>query len=181
MLTHVDQNESDWHLLTRLARQYDAIAKPANGNLLVAPRGQAHSVSAKPLPEVSLTPISVTNYRVTLADRDRYGAVVVYWHDTATGQTVPVKIGTGTPVYTQRRIEADAATAQAMAQAQLLALNRGTGTLQLTLPGNPAIGAETPLRLHGFGPGIDGRWIVTRARHTFNHNGISSQIEANTN
>ncbi len=63
-IPHLDQtDESDLHLLTRLARQYDAVAKPAGGYLLFVERGQAKSASGKSLTPVALTPSDVTHWR----------------------------------------------------------------------------------------------------------------------
>jgi len=180
MLEHIDQTESDLHLLTRLAREYGAVAKPAHGFLIFAPRSEAKSVSGSLLAPVTLNINDITSYRVTLADRDRYGSVVARWQDTATGNQVQVTAGIGKPVYNVRRAYPDAQSAQRAARVKLADLNRGTGTVYLNLPGRVELGAETPLDLNAFGDGIDGRWIVTRATHTLNKRGLVSRIEAQT-
>ena len=69
-IPHLDQtDESDLHLLTRLARDYDAIAKPASGRLLFLLQGQAESASGQAMPVVQIRRHKVRNWRMTLADR----------------------------------------------------------------------------------------------------------------
>ena len=56
-ISHLDQtDESDMHLLTRLARDYDAVAKPAGGRLLFVPRGEAESATGKSMPTIRIRP-----------------------------------------------------------------------------------------------------------------------------
>lgn len=44
-VTHLDQTEEpDLHLLTRLAREHGAVAKPVAGFLVFVPRGEAKAV-----------------------------------------------------------------------------------------------------------------------------------------
>jgi hypothetical protein len=57
-------------------------------------------------------------------------------------------------------------------------LARGEGTASLTLPGRPALAAETPLTLAGFAPELDGRWIVTQAQHSLDSGGLRTDAEA---
>ena len=182
VLPHVDQtDESDLHLLTRLAEQYDAAARPGNGRLVFARRGAAMSATAGPLAAVRIAREQTSDYRVTLADRPGYRSVRAYWYDTAAGRRVEVTAGEGEPVYALRDDHTDEATARAAAQARLDALGRGAGTLSLTLkPGVPIVSAESPLTLSGFRNGVDGRWIATRVSHEISGGGYSSRVEAET-
>ena len=50
----------------------------------------------------------------------------------------------------------------------------------MTLPGNPAIAAESQLRLAGIRPGVDGLWSATTVTHTLNADGLKTQINAET-
>ncbi len=50
-LPHVDQTgESDMNLLHRIAKRYDAVAKPAGGRLVVVPRGEGGGGGGPPPP-----------------------------------------------------------------------------------------------------------------------------------
>jgi phage protein D len=63
---HLDQNEeSDLHLLTRLARESGAVAKPVAGYLLFVSRGEAKSASGRELPTIKVPPSQVIRHRMT--------------------------------------------------------------------------------------------------------------------
>ncbi len=181
-IPHLDQTEeSDLHLLTRLARQYDAVAKPAGGFLLFVPRGEARSATGKAIPTVPISRNQTSNHRVTMADRGKYPAVLAHWHNTATGTRTPVHVGEGKPVYALRHNYPDADTARAAAQGKLDALSRGLATASLTLKhGNPRLAAEARLLLSEFRPGVDGEWIATQVDHEISDSGYSTRVEAET-
>ncbi len=178
---HLDQtNESDLHLITRLARQHDVIAKPANGFLLVVPRGEMRSATGKNMSTVSLTKKDLLDWRMTSAERGRYEAVTAYWHDLASASKIPEKVGDGTPVYTLRNTYPNAEEARAASQAKLNSLGRGSSTLSITMPGQSSLCAESKLTLSGVRKGIDGDWVVTRVEHIMNQSGYRCRIEAET-
>lgn len=73
-----------------------------------------------------------------------------YYHaETATVEHV--QAGSQEPTCVIRDPRPDAAQAASDADAKLLDLHRRTGTLELTLPGNPALLAESPLSDEGVG------------------------------
>lgn len=85
------------------------------------------------------------------------------------------------PTYVIREPWPDAAQAAADAEAKLLELHRRTGTLELTLPGNPVLLAESPLQMSGWGTTVDGPWIVGRATHVVaGSSGYTTEIAADT-
>jgi uncharacterized protein len=177
VLPHIDQTEeSDLHLLTRLSKQFDAVAKPAGSFLLFIKRGQAKSASGKKIPEAQLYPEDITSWQVSLAERGKYGAVTAEWHDKTAALRETVKAGDGDPVFKLRRSYSDAIQAQAAANAKLAALDRGTGTLEITLPGNPNLMAEGVVNMIGFRSGIDGRWLLNRVTHSIGSQGFSSSV-----
>lgn len=179
-IARLDQtNESDLALLTRLSRQFDAIATVKVGTLLFTPRGTGQSVSGQALPAVTLTPQDVTDWRASLADRDSYTAVEARWHDRDAAEEVVERVGSGEGegVYRLRKTYTDADAAKTAAAAKLAALGRGTALLSLTLPGRPALAAESPLTLTGFGDGIDGVWILASVEHRLDGNGYRTTCE----
>jgi uncharacterized protein len=179
IIPHIDQTEeSDLHLLTRFAKQFDAVAKPAGTFLLFIKRGQAKSATGKKIAEINLQPEDVTSWQVTLAERGKYGAVTSEWHDKTTAQRETVKAGDGDPVFKLRRSYPDATQAQAAAEAKLAVLDRGTGTLEITMPGNQFIMAEGVLTLSRFRVGIDGSWLLNRVTHTIGSQGFSTSFSA---
>ncbi len=181
-VSHLDQTgESDLHFLTRLAKDYGAIAKPAGAFLLFVPRGEGKSAAGKPVPHVTLRREDTRDHRVTLADRGKYGGVVANWCDTDAGTRTPVQVGWGKPLYTLRHDYPDADAAKAAARAEFEALNQGLATASLTLsPGNPMLSAEGRLTLKGFRSGVDREWIATRVDHELSDSGYTTRVEAET-
>jgi phage protein D len=179
-IARLDQtNESDLALLTRLSRQFDAISTVKAGVLLFTPRGKGQAVSGQALPAITLKPEDVTEWRVSLADRDSYTAVEARWYDRDAAEEVWTRAGQGDgdAVFRLRRTYTDRAAAQAAAEAKLGALGRGTALLTLSLPGMTALAAETPLTLVGFGDGVDGRWVLTSAEHRIEGGGYRTSVE----
>lgn len=179
-LPHVDQtNESDMNLLTRLAHDYDGIAKPAGGALVIAKRAASKvaSASGESLPTVPITPDMVISGRMKLAKRGNAGSVVARWRDTDNATTLEITEGEGEPVQRLQTIHPDEESARAAARAELRRGQRGEQTLDLTLPGNTELMAEGRLSLSGFREGADGEWLITSVSHTLNDAGYRSRVK----
>lgn len=182
-LGHVDQtDESNLHLLTRLARQYGAVAKVAAGNLVLARKGEAKSVSGKALGAVAVSMAEVESWSLTAADRGKYAAVVATHHDQAGNRKVEVRVGEAEgPAYRLRNEYPTEAAARAGADSKLAGLKRGEATLTLNLSvGRPAAAAEAPLSVSGLHPDADGAWTISKVTHTFDAQGLKTMIEADT-
>lgn len=86
VVDHIDQtNESSANLLTRLAKQFDAMATVKSGRLLFAPVGAGTSASGKPLPTVTIDRQAGDSHRFSLADRGSYTAVRANYYNTGSG------------------------------------------------------------------------------------------------
>ncbi|MGK2740524.1 contractile injection system protein, VgrG/Pvc8 family [Tepidicaulis sp. LMO-SS28] len=178
---HLDQtDESDLHFLTRLARDLDAVAKPANRHLLFVPRGETKAASGALLTAVTVTPEDLAgNWRARFADRGKYTAVKAYWHDVEGAERRQVVAGSGTPVFTIRNPFSSAAEAKAAAKAKLGSLARGTAVFEGEFLGRPEFAAEAPLEVQGFGAAADGSWVLTRVTHSLRDGaGYRCSIEA---
>lgn len=177
-LPHTDQaHESDMNLLSRIAKRYDAIAKPAGGSLVFAKKGDAKSVSGKDSARVTFTPVDGGNYCVTLASRDSAGTVVAYYGNRKKAERRSVSIGEGQPVKILRHAYPDQASAENAARAEQRKRARSERTMTYTLPGRPEIAAEALVTLSGFRPGVDGEWLVKRAEHYIGPDGYRVTIE----
>jgi hypothetical protein len=85
-IDHVDQtNESSVSFLSRLAKQFDAVATVKNGRLLFIHAAAGVSASGKPLPGITLTRQSGDRHQFTIADRESYSHVKATWNDTGAG------------------------------------------------------------------------------------------------
>lgn len=181
---HIAQtNESDFHLLTRLSKDNDAIVKVANGHLIMAPKGQAKSVSGKSLPVINITPKDISRIELTQADRGKYTKVIAHWHDTKTGEKKPVSVGDGTPAFTIRRVYRNKDIAARESARKLEALKRGEafGNVDIVLDEQSddlsqtalSLSADAKLALSQFRSEINGAWSVSRVTTTLANQGIS--------
>nr|WP_244135167.1 contractile injection system protein, VgrG/Pvc8 family [Burkholderia sp. BCC0322] len=90
---HIDQTaESDANLLTRLARQFDAIATVKNGMLLFMKAGEATTASGKPLPAVTITREAGDGHAFGVADRDAYSGVQAFYLNTRTAKKASTSV-----------------------------------------------------------------------------------------
>lgn len=177
-LPHTDQShESDMNLLLRMAKRYDAVAKPAGGSLVFVRRGDAKSASGAALPRVKLTPADGSDYRVVIASRGEAASVVAYYRDTRGAQRREVAVGNGEPVIRLRMSYADRVSAEEAAKSEHRKRQRETKTLTYTFPGRPEIGAECIAVMSGFRPGVDGEWLVKRCEHYIGTQGYKTMIE----
>ena len=180
VVRRLDQvDESDMHLLTRLGRTYGAVAKPAGGYLLFVSAKAGKSAGGADVETVELRPCDVSSWRATRAERRRYRAVVAHWQDTSAAARVAVRVGeeSGGPVRSLRETFADEEQARTVAAARLKAAGRAL-KVSLTLPGDPRLAAETPLRLSGFRTEVDGIYVVHRAEHELSGSGYRTRLEA---
>ncbi|SFD72401.1 contractile injection system protein, VgrG/Pvc8 family [Pseudoalteromonas denitrificans] len=178
-IKHLDQtNESDLHLLTRLAKEHGAVAKPANGYMLFVTKGDAKAATGQTLSAITIDKSHTTNWQVTMADRGKYQSTVARWHDTNTGERVSVTMGDDKPAFTLRHIYPDESAAQTAAIAKLEALKRGQAFGSVSLPiANLDAMAEGKATLKNFRAGVSGQWTITRVEFKLNNNGLSSFLE----
>lgn len=181
-LPHIaQQDESDLNLLVRIGKKYDAIVKPSGGKLVLAKRGESKSVSGQSMASVIVTPDMVTSFRVIETARESSGTVVAYWHATKQAKRHEVKVGSGEPVTRLKMYYPEEKMAQKAAEAELAKRDRQKSTLSATMPGDPSVGAESPLTTAGFREGVDGKWIITRVSHSIvKDSGYSISLEAET-
>jgi len=172
--------ESDLHLLTRLARNHGAITKPVHGKLLFVPKGQAKSVSGTLIEPVAIAGHQLTSWEASFADRDKYGSVQASFHNKQTAEKETIKVGGAEPVYTLRHTYDSADQAKQNASAVLERLKRGTGTLNISLPGNTRLMSEGKITLSGIRAGVDGEWIATRVEHVLDNSGYQCRLDAET-
>ena len=179
-LPHLDQsNESDLHLLTRLARRWDYIFKLSGKRLAFVPAGQGLAASGEPVTAVTIKRDQVKDYRAVLADRGRYRSVVAHWQDQEEGQQVSERAGEGEPVFTLRQTYPTAEQARSAAKSRLDQLARGRSTVSVTLAnGNPRLRAQSRVTLTGFRSGLDGQWLATGVTHRFTTSGYTTRLEA---
>jgi len=182
VIQHVDQaNESDMNLLTRLARQYGAVSKPANGFWLFLKDGEGKTAGGAALPLVSLTPEQVSRWQARFNSRNKVQRVVAQYHDAETGGKVEVATGHGEPEFRIAFTYPNRDEAEAAAKARAKSVQSGSDNLDVSMSCTPelvALAAEGHLQLDGFREGVDGRWRVTQVVHALTGSGLQLRIVA---
>ena len=175
-LPHIDQiDESDINLITRVARDHDAIAKPGGGKLVVAKRGESLSTAGNPMPTIALIPAQVTRWRMQKSLREPAGKVIATWHDTNAAEDVDKD-----PVRRLRQRFPSEEAARSAADSEFRRAKRAGTKLSVTLPGDPDLVAEARLDMSGFRPGVNGEWLITRVVHSLDGGGYRCQVTAET-
>ncbi|WP_163833305.1 phage late control D family protein [Spartinivicinus ruber] len=173
-------DESDLHLLSRLAKDLGAIAKPAGNYLLFVKRGKGKSVSGIKLPTVNLQPTDITDLYIIIAERGAFQSVTAKYEDQGNAKTQQVTIGEGKPCHTIRKKFKTQEEAAKAAKAKLDHYQRGEASIEINLPGKPELMAEADLSMVGFRDGVNGIWTIERVTHTLDSNGYKSVVEAAT-
>ncbi|NPZ19498.1 phage late control D family protein [Pseudomonas aeruginosa] len=170
-VVHIDQqNETDAAFLTRLARRYDAVAKPVNDLYVLGRRGQLKTLSGKPMPKVTL---SVTKdnrpgdhafitANIDTDARIRIKGVKTAWWDGGSGKEVIVETGSE-PFRKVRQRYQNADEARAAGEGELRKARRQEAKLRIDCPGDPAFGAEGLVELDATWPSfMRGTWSIDK-------------------
>ncbi|WP_413081218.1 phage late control D family protein [Yersinia thracica] len=203
---HIDQtNESDGNLITRLAKQYGAIATVKNGNLLFIRQGQAKTASGKPIPVMMIIRSLGDGHQFSMADRGAYTGMVANWLNTRTTEKPEVKvkrkrkgkatttakpkepeekqgeylIGTDENVLTLRTTYANKHNAQRAAKSNWERLQRGAAKFSIQLAkGRADLYPEVPVKVIGFKKQIDeADWTLVTVTHSVSDSGFTTALE----
>jgi len=102
-IKHEDQtNESDQAFLTRLAEKHKATIKPADGKLVLVPRGEGQAGAT-----ITLKPTDVISWRANLKNRGAYGKVTARYLDRTTQKEKTLSSGAdagGLPAFEDRQL-----------------------------------------------------------------------------
>nr|WP_145537985.1 phage late control D family protein [Yersinia alsatica] len=206
VVDHIDQtNESDGNLITRLAKQYGAIAAVKNGNLLFIKQGQAKTASGKPIPVMTIIRSLGDGHQFSMADRGAYTGVVANWLNTRTTEKPVVKvkrkrkrkatstakpkepeekqgeylIGTDENVLTLRTTYASKHNALRAAKSNWERLQRGAAKFSIQLAkGRADLYPEVPVKVSGFKKQIDeADWTLVTVTHSVSDTGFTTALE----
>lgn len=177
-LPHTDQSsESDMNLLVRLAKRYDAIAKPGGGRLMFVVRGASQTASGSSMQAITLAPGDVSSWRVTQTKRNGAGTVVAYYRSVGEAKRKEISVGSGDPVRRLRMGYKDQDSARAAAEAEQRMRARSSNSLAVEMPGNPDLVAEATVTMEGFREGVDGEWLAKRVEHYIGSRGYRTNVE----
>ncbi|OIQ43073.1 MAG: hypothetical protein BM560_02535 [Roseobacter sp. MedPE-SWde] len=178
-LPHIDQiDESDMNLLSRIARNHDAIAKPGNGRLIIAKRGESLTASGEPMPELKVSLGDVSNWTYSNTLRGQAGTVIASYQDLGKGAQLECKAGDGAPALRLKRRFPNKAAAQKAADSELSRLRRAGRSLSISMKGSPDAKAEARLILRHFRSYVEQPWLITQAVHTVDSGGYRTSVTA---
>ena len=176
---HIDQvDESDIAVLTRLSLVHDLVAKPAGRRLFIGRRADATTASGLVMPTFELLSREVSTWRMRRNFGEAVGTVIATYRDIAAGKDVEVKVGSGEPVRRIRGRYADASEARAVAGSEGRRSARAVEALDVGMPGNPEIVAETKINPLDFSRAAAGEWVVAKADHSVSKAGYKLSITA---
>lgn len=176
---HLDQNESDISLLTRLAEEFDATAMIKDDILLMMPLGVHESVSGEPLPVMIITRSLGDRHSYT-ENADSISGVRTHFYDVAKKDKVPVLVGTeDDSVREIRYVHRDQKSATEAAMAAYKRARRDTAKLSYTLAhGDPLLMPQMPVIVVGIKDSIDAKdWTLTNVVHQLDESGYTCNIE----
>lgn len=160
-------NESDFHTISRLARRFDAIIKPANGQLVAVKRGEGLSASGLALGGVTITPEMCSTWRASFRERPNHKGVEAQYIDRQRPARVPVFVGGGQGTATMRlpQVFPNEQEARRAATSRQRELEREKGSFRATLVGTPELTQEVPITCVGFPYPVAGEWNTKRVEH----------------
>jgi phage protein D len=177
---YLHQNEeSDWHILTRLSKAHDALFSVKNGFLLFVKRGEGKSFSGLGLPQVVISSVTqLLHYSANAKDRPRHGKTKAHWHDYTKGQIQIEEAGGGGqgPEFTLRHLYPNKDLAKAAAEAKLGELKRAQGSCEIEITGNAGVEAEGDLVIAVGRSVLDGVWTIKSVDHHLNDDGFKTSI-----
>jgi phage protein D len=181
IIDHLDQtNESFANLITRLAKQYDALATIKNDTLLFIPVGHNKTVSGVTLPTIHINRKGCGRHTFVDADRETdYSGVKAKWHNLNTGQTKQELAGEEGNIKTLKETFPTQAEAAAAAKSKWQELSRGKKTMKFSRPvGMPEITPNMPTVLTGWKPEIDSvNWVTGDISHKLDQHGLSTDFQ----
>lgn len=171
------QDETDLHVVERLAHRHDALFTIKNKSLIFKKKGEGvGSVVASP------ANIVAGSCRTVFAHRHKYKKVKARWQDRNEAKLKEVEEDSdseGDATYTIPESFQDEGEAKKAAKAKAKDLKRETMRTSVTLYGDPAIRAGAKFVYAGVRPEIDGvEFIIESAAHKLSKAGYTVDVEA---
>ncbi|MEN4658697.1 contractile injection system protein, VgrG/Pvc8 family [Pantoea agglomerans] len=188
-IDHIDQvAESDANLMSRLARTYNAISKPAGGYWLFLVQGAMKTAVGKETGGITITPDELSSWtynegqrgsttgKATGSDGKASGKVGVRYYDEADGRTKTTTVDHDGPSITNPYTQSGKSIADQQAKARKTQAQRNEQKMMLTGPCRPrhiALTAESGVTTSGFGSREDRSWLVESLVFSLTSSGLS--------
>lgn len=181
-VAHIDQNDSDANIMTRIADENDALATVKNGTLLLMPIGQAQTVSGLDLPKVELVRQDGDQHNFSFGQsQNKVECVKAYYHDPKKGEKQYIIVGnTEENPKEIRFIHRDKLTAELAAKAEFNRCKRAEMTLSYSLAkGRPDLIPEQEMTFVGLKQQIDEIiWLGKTVTHDLSESsGYTTKLE----
>ncbi|WP_288383294.1 contractile injection system protein, VgrG/Pvc8 family [uncultured Acinetobacter sp.] len=181
-VSHIDQNDSDANIMTRLADENDAIATVKNGTLLLLPIGESQTASGLDLPAIELIRSEGDQHSYSYGQsNDKIECVKAFYYPPKKGEKLYVIVGTHTDNPKEIRfIHRDKKTAELAALAELKRCKRNEESLTFTLAkGRADLIPEQQFTFTGLKTQIDEIiWLGKTITHDLNESsGYTTRIE----
>nr|AKN38639.1 Phage protein D [Vibrio tasmaniensis] len=178
---HLNQTEeTDKHFISRLAKRYDAIAKPINGFYVFGKKGNIKTLSGGKKKAVTLTKASMLYGQndVSYPSVTRFKGVKASWRESDTGAHGDIEIGSK-PFDRLREPFKSAAQATERAEARLIEVTRQGQVLNATVDGTAGLFAEAVLTIEGFNNNrIVAPWSIDEVSLSGNRKKFTARIKA---
>jgi len=171
-------SESDLNLLTRLAKELDATAKPSGKTLVFVERGKGKTAAGDDIPVIALSRQNLRSWSWKLSGRGKYKTAIAEWSELGTAKVHKIKEGKGEPILKLRHRYATEGEATRAAKGALSRSKRASSTLSVSLGGfRGDLFAEGIADLQGIKPELTGEWSITRVEHSL-QNTLTTKFDA---
>lgn len=183
VIVHLDQkNESDLSFITRLASQYDAVAKVVDEVMIFSLRGQIKNLSGEKIEPIHLVVSDDTQsapdnglieFEVELPETEQYMGVTADYV-TSNNDIKTVHIGNNPRERLPGRFK-DEKKATVAANAQLSRIKRNSLKGKFLVTGNPLIMSEMPIVITGADDDVDGDFSSDQITHRYDEKGYYTE------
>jgi hypothetical protein len=177
------QNESNLHVIKRLADKHGANFAIKNGKLILAEKGKGLTAAGAMVSSIVVTPPMIVqgSGSVKFVERPAHNKVRGSWHDQGKGER-EFEDAQGDPegaaTYSLRHPHSDKAEAKAAAESKGKDLQQAGDTTTVTIEGNAAARGGGNMAYAGVHPQVDGiPFVIETATHAFSKQGYTTQIE----
>lgn len=172
VINHIDQHESDMHFVTRLSRDYDAVAKPAGGALIFVPKGEKLTASGQTMPVFNIDRSETSRHSYIEKARSDYTGVEAAWNDRKYARLRYELAGETGNVKRLTETKRSQRAAQDAAQSEYKALMRDGSTMDIDLKkGRPELIAESEINLSGWRKEMLKPWVSKGVEHNIDAKG----------
>lgn len=177
--------ESDMHLLTRLARRVGGTFSIKDKKLVLVEKGAGETASGEKIPAAQILGSDVIDFRASIVDRPVYGKIEATWLNPDTGVEEIVEKAaeafgsSGAATFRIRTPFEDKEAAEAAAEARERELTSEGSSVSLEIIGKAGIVADGQIDVSELRQGIDGQWTVERVEHVLDDRGWITQVSGN--